>query len=461
MVAIFSKATSVAGVTAYQDSEDKSQFWYYPTNIDCILGDNLKEFKTTHWGIGKHFYSKTGNRIDSIVGAILAGKAAIDISKSQREQIITQIRKDFGVNNPKLAPLSLTDVKVQPVIGTSTLNLGKDADIIFPQTIQLGTAFNYLIGTGNDRFARFVATQQQGNRLLPNPSFAINITGKTEFQGDPWTVEVTADLSQVWTYARKRASAKVSLGWFTFSLGDYEKIVEDLRRDKVITINQKEGSLDNERYGRQILEMGKQVFEAVNSQSNSQSGFFKFEPNRVPETAKTSSGISWPWTFSVNLAYSHQAIKSTQSMHYRSTISYTGRFKRDIPASMTLAVDCNAASKDHFQDLGDTSEPCITQAKIDEFNKRLGEEAAKKQRLLDILDVRLATGEITEEQYIRAVDIIINGVSTSTLMLVPTEQTLVATGKTAGLLAPEESFIRTLSDSDLEEILKEAIASEE
>jgi hypothetical protein len=459
MVAIFSKATTTAGAIAYQDSESPNQFLYYPLSVDLSLGETLQDFKVTYWGVGKPFFVKIGNRVDSIVGAILAGRAKLDITAVQKELLIRKIRQVFGVQNPQLKPMSLSNVKVKPVIGTNTIQLGKDSDIIFPGTVQLATSFNYLIGTGkNSLFAQFVATQAAGNKLLSNPSFGINIEGDAEFQGDPWTVEVEADLSQVWSYVRKRASASVKLGWFTFKLGDYDKIMQDLQREQIIKITFKEGSPETEKSGRQIFEMGKQIFEEVNKRINSQSGFFKFEPNRVPETGGSSSGFDWGWGFSVNLAYSHQAIKSTQSMHYKATVSYSGRFKKRVPAAMSLAVSCNSASSTLFQDLGNVSEPCITQAKIDEMNKRLEEEFNRKQRLLEALELRFATGEITEEQYRRAVDIITNGVSAAAMMLVPTEHKLLATGATAAF-EPEEYLLRSMNDMDLDEIIEEAIAN--
>lgn len=455
MVAIFSKATSANGVVAHADSENPNQFLYYPQNVPLSLGDNLKEFKVTYWGIGPKFFVKIGNRVDSSVGAVLAGRAAIDITDFQRQQIIAKIRNVFGVQNPQLKPMFLSNVSVKPVIATNTLELGSSTDINFPKTVQLGTAFNYLVGTAkNSLFAQFVATQQSGTRLEANPSFGINIVGEAEFEGDPWTVTVEADLSQVWTYVRRRVSAGVSLGWFRVSLGEYTKIIQDLQREQIIKITYKEGSSETEKYGRQIFEMGKEIFEAVNRQANAQTGFFKFEPNRAPELSSGGGG-GWGWSFSVNLSYSAQSLKSTQSLHYKNTISYKGRFKKPIPAAMSLAVNCNAASGQLFQDLGNVNEPCITQAKIGEFNKRLGEEYERKQRLLEKLEERYVLGEITEEQYKRAVNIITNGVSAGeSFTLVPAAQALlVSEGES---LLPDAGAMRSLNSDDLEAILLEA-----
>ncbi|RUT06087.1 hypothetical protein DSM106972_032930 [Dulcicalothrix desertica PCC 7102] len=449
MVAILSRGVTVPGVQAFQDSDRTTQFVYYPTTVTCIPGETLQDFKVTYWGIGKPFFMQKNNRIDSVVGAILAGRAIIDISSEQRQMLIEQIRKAYGVRNPALIPLPLQNVRVQPVIANNTLSIDKDADIKFPETIQLGTAFNYQIGTGNSLFAQFVATQGQGDKFIPNPAFGINIVGEAEFLGDPWTVEVEANLSQVWSYVRKRVSLAISLGWFKFKLGDYEKIIQDLQRDKIIKLRLVEGSLDNEKYGRYFLEMGKEIFTAINQQANSEVGFFKFEPSR--DMTPSASLTLWTWDVSVNLAYGEQSLKFSQLLNYKNTISYSGRLRRLVPASMTLAVICNEKSKNLFQDLGNVTEPCITPAKADEFQKRLMAEVTKKQPLLDRIYNSYILGSISQEQYERAM-LIINGLSfKETLMLTPSTQSFMSN--------PEE-FILGLSDSQINRILEEAIKLE-
>lgn len=451
MVAILSKGVTVPGVQAFQDSDRSTQFVYYPTTVRCILGETLQDFKVSYWGIGKPFFMQKNNRIDSVVGAILAGRATIDISSEQRKSLIEQIRKVYGVRNPALIPLPLQNVRVQPVIADNTLSIDSDSDIKFPDTIQLGTAFSYQIGTGSSLFAQFVATQGQGNKFTPNPAFGLNIVGEAEFLGDPWTVEVEANLSQVWSYVRKRISLGISLGWFRFKLGDYEKIIQDLQRDKIIKLKLIEGSLDNEKYGRYFLEMGKELFEAINQQANAEVGFFKFEPSRdmTPTTSPTNS--LWTWDISINLAYGEQSLKFSQSLNYKNIISYSGRLRRLVPASMTLAVNCNEASKNLFQDLGNPNEPCITQAKADEFQRRLIIEVTKKQPLLDRIYNRYLMGEISQEQYERAMKII-NGLSfKETIIMTPTKQTLFAGNY------PQQSFTLGLSDGEINNIIEQAL----
>lgn len=440
MVAILSRGVTVPGVQAFQDSDRTTQFVYYPTTVTCIAGETLQDFKVTYWGVGKPFFMQKNNRIDSVVGAVLAGRATIDISSEQRKMLIEQIRKTYGVRNPALIPLPLQNVRVQPVIANNTLSIDKDADIKFPETIQLGTAFNYQIGTGNSLFAQFVATQGQGDKFIPNPAFGINIVGEAEFLGDPWTVEVEANLSQVWSDVRQRVSLGISLGWFKFKLGDYEKIIQDLQRDKIIKLRLVEGSLDNEKYGRYFLEMGKEIFTAINQQANSEVGFFKFEPSR--DMTLSASSTLWTWDVSVNLAYGEQSLKFSQSLNYKNIINYSGRLRCLVPASMTLAVTCNEKSKNLFQDLGNVTEPCITPAKADEFQKRLMAEVTKKQPLLDRIYNSYILGSISQEQYERAM-LIINGLSFS-----------------ENIISKEQEFLLGLSDSEINCILEEAMKLE-
>jgi len=68
---------------------------------------------------------------------------------------------------------------------------------------------------------------------------------------------------------------------------------------------------------------------------------------------------------------------------------------------MVLAVNCNNATSSHFVDLGDASQPCINQQKIDTFNARMKCEAAAKRPKLLQLEERLALNEITQAQYDR------------------------------------------------------------
>ncbi|MFH7025889.1 MAG: hypothetical protein ACHBN1_10910 [Heteroscytonema crispum UTEX LB 1556] len=93
MVAIFNQGVTVAGAKADQDSDRYHQFFYCPTTVNCILGETLKDFQVTYWGIGKPFFVQKGDRLDSVGGAILSGRAVIYITSEQRKLLVEQIRK--------------------------------------------------------------------------------------------------------------------------------------------------------------------------------------------------------------------------------------------------------------------------------------------------------------------------------------------------------------------------------
>jgi len=399
----FTKGTAVAGVIAFQDDSDPAQFFWVPGRVDLALGTNLKAFKTQYWGIGPvHWAQDSTGAIYSIVGAILAGSANLDITDAQRNALIGEIKKAYGIPNAKLLPLALKNVKVTPILDAQTLSLGnKDVTLSFPSTYQFGTDLVYSIGTGNSLFAQVVAARDASDTAItPNPTFGLSIVGDAEFAGDPWTAEVTCDLSQVWEQTRTRVSASVSLGWFRIGSADYANTVQDLQKSGACKFDMKEGSLDNEKYGRQIFDMVKKIYEEINKKATDGDGFFKFEPN--PQAGDPGGGGAsswWPWSVSINGGYSHAYFK--QSISYHNTVSYTGHFLYTMAASMVLAVNCNNATSSHFVDLGDASQPCINQQKIDTFNARMKCEAAAKQPKLLQLEERLALNEITQTQYDR------------------------------------------------------------
>jgi hypothetical protein len=198
MTAIFNKGILISeGVIAYPDSKDKNNFYYIPIKVECILDNSLEQFKLTYWGYGKQFLVKENGKIESLIGAIFAGTATPDISIQQRDRLLKQIIKTFKVNNPKLTPLSLSNIKVQPFIGEPIYQIAKDGDIAFPETIQMGTAFSFLIGTGNRLFSKHIGYQKRGTQLIANPSIGINIVGEGVFIPEPWEAELEADLSKV------------------------------------------------------------------------------------------------------------------------------------------------------------------------------------------------------------------------------------------------------------------------
>ena len=406
MTASLSRATSTDNAVAYQDESDSSQFWYRPKHVDVVLGDTLGDFGVTYWGVGRKFLSEdsdTGS-IRSLVGAVVSGRARIDVTGAQRDELVQQIRNDFPrVSNPRIAPLDITNVRVQPVLATETLQLGTNADIVFPSRIDLGTDFDFLIGTGKGLFAVFAASHSMEDQLPVNPAFAVNVVGTAEFVGDPWKVEISADLRRVWREVRQRYGGSVRYGWFKLGSAQYSDLVQSLVSSNTIRTRFIEGSMDTEQFGRQILEMGKEILSAINEQANAGDGYFKFEP--TGPNANTREAVrgflgSFGWSCSVNASYSSE--RFTQDISFNRTIEYTGRVRRDISASMALAVRCTNSTRRYFNDLGQPSEPCVTQEKVDAMNERLERElqSPRRQRLLDEIFLMYVSGQITEQQWL-------------------------------------------------------------
>lgn len=398
----FSKGTSVGGVIAYQDDADPAQFHYLPGQIDLSLGVNLTSFKAQHWGIGPTFWGQDSNgQVYSIVGAILSGSANLGITDAQRQALTDELKRVYGLDAVRLLPVALRNSKVTPILDSQTLAMGgQGVTTSFPSSYVFGTDMVFSIGTGNSLFAQVVGARQAGSEITANPTFGVSIVGDVEFTGDPWRVQVSCDLSQVWKEVRTRVSASVSLGWFRIGSAEYNDIRQQLERSNACTFETREGSLDNATFGRQLFEMMKTIFEAVNTATTEGEGYFKFEPNPHAGDPGGGGAASWlPWSVSINAGRSSASL--TQNIRFDREITYTGRLIYSIPASMVLAVSCNTATKRYFVDLGNAGEPCITQQKIDTFNARMRCEAkAKQAKLLDLAE-RLALGSITQQQYDR------------------------------------------------------------
>lgn len=400
MTAFINATTSGYGVQVYQDHDQKDQFFYVPLRADLVLGDTLKSFNVNYWGIGDEYLVGSGSKIYSAFGAVLAGNASVDITSYQRKKITEQISKEFNIETPKLAPLRLRSVKIDPVFADNTLGIGDSGDTEFPTDLQFGSSFNYLIGTGNSLFANFVAAQGQGNDVIANPSFGINVSAKAEFRGEPWKARVKVDLSSFWKEVRTRVGGSARFGWFNVGSAEYNKIVKELEREKIIEIEFESGSLDLEKFGAQIFEMGKVLAEAVNSGQGGD--FFKLQPN--PDEQSSFLGIKpfgflsslAPWNVSINASYSEQSF--TQNITFEETISYVGNFEASVPSSMVLAVICNNGTKQHFNDLA-TAEPCITPEKLKVLQDRLQKALKARDEEMAKLRQLLIDGKITPEVY--------------------------------------------------------------
>jgi hypothetical protein len=141
--------------------------------------------------------------------------------------------------------------------------------------------------------------------------------------------------------------------------------------------------------------------EDLNAKASSGEGFFKFEPNPEPNSGGGGSGAAdwWPWSVSVNASYS--SVTSIQNATVHEDYSYTGRYLSRIPASMVLAVDCNAATADRFVELLNPSEPCITAVKAQRFSDRIQAEADAKGAIITRLRERYEAGEISFDEFVK------------------------------------------------------------
>jgi hypothetical protein len=457
---LFSVGTSIPGAIAYQDSLDKSQFWYLPTTEDQLLGGRLRTFRAVSFGVGAPYYVQDdkGN-YRSVAGGILSGTFAFDLSDKQRAALIAAIQTTFGISNPKLLPIPLRSPQINSVLLTGIYGEFGKVEQQLPTGFQIGPDVAFSAGSVNSLFAQIIADQQVGAGIVANPAFALNVTANAEFVGDPWTYNVSCDLSQVWKQVRESAGATVSYGWVTIGSAQYQKLWQDLQKKNVCTFSQVEGSLDTAKYGRQIGEMMKTIFQAVNDQAVNGTGFFKFEPNpEAPPVTSSSGGFGlFGWSISANASYSEAFFN--QSIQFKQTVTYTGRLEAPVAFSAVMAVSCGDQTRQYFADLGDTTEPCITQAKIDTFQARAKREAALKTQKILELTQELADGKITDVQFekIKAVydvtdftdTLVPNTASTSLLRSLG----VIENGKSPPLI-----FESQLTDSQIQSVEEHALS---
>jgi hypothetical protein len=400
----FYKATSVRGAIAYQSAGDANQFFYIPTQTEALLGERLKEFRVSYYGIGEPFYIQNSEtrKVESSVGAIMSATAIIDLSEDTRNRLIAQIRRDFKVETPRLAPLPLTDTKVRSLLLDSALSVSALGQIV-SSSPQFAQEIRFSAGAKDNLFAQLLATSSSSGyaAVEPNPHFAVEIAGTAEFVGDSWKIDVRCDLAQVWKQVRAAVGVSASLGWFTLGSATYNSINQDLQRTGACSYTEVPGSLiDRDKNVLPLLEMTRRIFEQLNSEARGGQGFFKFEPN--PEAPAVSAGASrsiWPWSVSVNAGYS--SAHFNQSLIWTTRFEIGTRFNYPVAASTAVAVLCADATKKLFQDLRDTSENCITQRKIDRLMERLAKEKALVNRKLNDLEQRLIAGTVSTEVYDR------------------------------------------------------------
>lgn len=450
----FSRGTSIQGAIAYQDASDPSQFWYFPTTADQLLGERLRAYRVTHFGYGKAYYVQDDQgHFHNATGGIVSGTFAYDLSPAKRTELIAAIQKAFNIPNPKLLPLPLRSPAVTSVLLAGVFGQFGKVEQNIPAGFQIGPEVAFSAGSASSLFAAVLANAQVGQGIQPNPAFSLNIQANAEFVGDPWTYDVDCDLAQVWKQVRKHGSATVNLGWFRIGSAEYQGVWQDLNKANVCTFNQVEGSLDTAKFGRQLAETMKQIFQAINDKAVNGEGFFRFEPNpEAPPPGGGGGGFSlFGIGISVNAGYSEAFFSQTIKFHRR--ITYTGRLEAPIAFSAVMAVACGPETKQFFADLGDSTESCITQPKIDTFLDRARrEKAAKDKKLLELTE-RLARGEITEIQYekIKAVYDQVDFTDTFISSRMPSIRRGIVPRQGA-------AFVSELSDQQIKELEKKAIA---
>jgi hypothetical protein len=403
---LLSHGTSVQGALAYQDDSDSTQFFYVPLFSEAVFGDRLKTFRVSHFGVGNAFLVRhSDGSITSEAGAIVSGTVSIDISPAQRQALIAKIKNDFGIDNPKLLPLRLADPKIESIVLDKIVGFGDNVQQNLPSTFQVGSEVAFSVGSLDSGFAQIVANLAQGTmagKVPPNPHFGMNIVAKAEFVGDPWRAVIDCDLQQVWSQVRKSAGVSVSYGWIPIGSVQAAGIAQDLQKTGACTFDMKEGSLANEKYGRQVLEMTKQMFEEINKSAVGGQGYFQFQPNPEAPAAGGGGGGGglaslFGWNISVNASYSSASF--TQKLRWNTTVTYTGHAMYPVALGTALAVSCTPETKQYFEDLRDSSDPCITQAKVDLFNKRTSAEAKAKAPLYADLSQRLLDNKLSPDRY--------------------------------------------------------------
>lgn len=445
------KTSTGDGVIIYRDHADAQQFYYLPAVINCELGKNLLDFNVVYYGIGRPYCIKTtgANQIKSIVGAILKGRFICDITPIQRQSVYTEIKKTYGVDNPKLGPLYLRNVKLEPTLAKNTLMLGEQSDVIFPTFLEFGTTINYTIGTGNSFFANYVANMNTSSTAVGQADFGLNITGDAEFFAEPWSAKVTCNLSQVFKYVHKHLGLSVKIGWFKIGSVDYEKTVKDLIKDGIVKIECTVGTPELEKFGGQIFKVMEAIFNEMNTKVNAMEGIFKFEPVAEPNpnpgnpiTPLTGNGIS------IKGGYNEKIFN--QTFNFERVMTYGGNVLVKTGTSVTLAVQCGDSTKANFNELGDT-EPCITPAKVQSFQKRLDEEKTKKDEKLAVILDKWINNEINEEKYEKARKIIEDHTFTERCIATDSQRTRLLNNELKKLKKGKESqedkeFIKLLKD---------------
>jgi hypothetical protein len=399
MAGRLNRPAAADGVIAYQDNKQPDLFHYFPMRIDAVVGETLKQFKVDYYGINqKPYWVDLGNgNYQSCVGGNLSGNAVPDITKTQRAAITKAIADTYGVKKPNLAPLVLNEATVQPIFAKHIVDMGTGGSVTFPERFSVGAAIGYQVGSGNSLFATLVGNERD-NTTGGSPDFAVNIYGETELYADPWEAEIHADLSQVWEYTRSKVNVGVNLGWFNIGV-DVDKITQELITKGIVRIKYIQGSGGSE-FGWQMLNTTKTLFEAINKQITAGEGLFKFEPNPTPQPPE--KGDKWgggllPFTTSVNVSYTSEFFK--QSITFDQTVSFEGMLPVRFNSSMNLAVPCSPTTEKSFYDLQMMEQGCVTKAKSDGLQRRIGLEQEAKRKQIEKYLGYVVSGKWTPAEY--------------------------------------------------------------
>lgn len=397
-----SAGVSVKGAIAYQDDADPNTFHYFPSAPRLTLEDNLEAFSVKYWGIGERYYAENHDtgEINSLVGATIAGQVIFDNTSAERDRLRKEIIDVYGIAKPRLSPIRLLNTSVVPVFAKQTLGVADDGEATFPQIAEVGSSIVYNIANGRGKFAQlFANVVAAGGEGAANPDFALSIEGDVDYVADPWKVIIKADLKQVWSFVREQFSASAQIGWFNLGGASYEKVVQDLQKNQIVTIKYIEGSPDNKNPGLQLFEQGKLLFEAVNQQISAGEGMFKLEPNPDPPPPPKGGGSILPWSFSVSGSYQSSYFK--QEVHWERELEYSGRALRRSPSSIVLAVSCGPDTKRYFYDLSDPTSPCITKEKMDKMQGRLKAEKERQTVVVKAASKELSDDKISNQDFDR------------------------------------------------------------
>ncbi|MBN3835044.1 trypsin-like peptidase domain-containing protein [Burkholderia sp. Ac-20344] len=402
MVARLNRSCAKDGVIAYQDSESLETFHYFPTRIDPVSGETIRNYEVKYYGINaKPYFIDVGNRnYQSVVGAVVSGQGVADVTKKQRDAIVAEAKRKYKVKNVSLVPLVLEDVTVQPIIATDVVEIGGRSSITFPEHFQVGTQFGFNVSSGNSLFAELVGLQGSDEQKS-NPDIGVNFYGTCELLADPWVAELTADLSQVWEYTRSQFGASARIGWLNIGSASFDKITQDMQKKGIVKIKYIQGGGGKE-FGWQLLESTKTLFEAINQQAAAGEGLFKFEPNPTPQEppSPSSDGLGaglLPYSVSINMSFASNTFK--QSIEFKNRVEFEGRLPVAFNGNMALALPCTASTQSHFYDLQLKAAGCITKTKSDGLQSRIRKEvAAKDKKVLEYLK-KVEDGTWTVQQF--------------------------------------------------------------